>query len=72
MAEMRTFRYKDLPPKVPLFHSLCWITMGHYWQIPGWAWGVLGVFLVAAWGIWLHWLVAAGRIDISVKEKKDG
>ena len=64
--KMRTFAHKNMPQRFPLFSTAMWITAGSYWQIPGWAWGVLGTILVMMWFAWAFWLFVHNEISVDV------
>jgi hypothetical protein len=52
---------KSSPGYFPLANTVMWITAGSYWQIPGWAWGVLGCLIVSSWVVCVLQLLTRRR-----------
>lgn len=44
-------------PRLPLWGTLVTGTCLHYWNAPGWVWGVLGTLYMVVWINWV-WHVA--------------
>ena len=63
----RTIDMKHLPPKIPAAHSLMWLTMAHYWDIPQWGWITLFVVIGLVWINWLGWFAFHEAVDFDVK-----
>ena len=46
---MKKISMKNLPNPIPVFTTVAWITILHYWNAPEWLYGFFILVFIAAW-----------------------
>lgn len=64
MEKKNVISRANMASRIPLFNTVGWITVLHYWNAPEWLWGVIMLILLLGWILSIKGIIEEKQVDI--------